>query len=198
MSTQFALPQGRGRRFTRRDSSTSPWQSSCLSPSVSPSRSGERRYNLGVGQTRDVSATTKRRFGRAWLVLTVVLALHVADEALNDFLRYYNPYAERLSESWPWLTLPVFSFPIWISLLITAVVSLALMSLCAYRTFFWTPFAATVYSVVMFANGFLHLAAALRTGSAIPGVYTAPLCMVGALYLWREAHRVKRERRQGS
>ena len=34
---------------------------------------------------------TARRSGRAWLALTLVLAAHVADEAVTDFLSVYNP-----------------------------------------------------------------------------------------------------------
>jgi len=35
--------------------------------------------------------TLQTQFGRAWLALAITLALHVADEALTDFLSVYYP-----------------------------------------------------------------------------------------------------------
>ncbi len=37
-----------------------------------------------------------RRHGQAWVALTLALAVHVADEALNDFLSFYNPLVTSL------------------------------------------------------------------------------------------------------
>jgi len=41
------------------------------------------------------AATT---FGWAWLIATVSLGLHVADEATHDFLAWYNPRALRVRQ----------------------------------------------------------------------------------------------------
>jgi hypothetical protein len=59
------------------------------------------------------SSTTA--FGCAWLAATLALGLHVADEAMHNFLAWYNPQALRIRRFlggfpfpptltfWPWL-----------------------------------------------------------------------------------------------
>lgn len=37
-----------------------------------------------------------RRFGTAWVALTLSLAVHVTDEALTDFLSIYNPTVQAI------------------------------------------------------------------------------------------------------
>ena len=51
-----------------------------------------------------------RRHGWAWVGLSLALALHVTDEALNDFLSFYNPMVRRIREEVPLLPLPTFEF----------------------------------------------------------------------------------------
>jgi hypothetical protein len=43
-------------------------------------------------------SSARVRFGRAWLGLTLVLGLHVFDEAMTGFLALYNPIVGLL---WP-------------------------------------------------------------------------------------------------
>ena len=66
-----------------------------------------------------------RRHGLAWIVLSLALALHVADEALNGFLSFYNPMVRRIREQVPLLPLPTFEFEWWLAGLIAAVSGVA-------------------------------------------------------------------------
>ena len=45
------------------------------------------------------------RHGWAWVALTLALAVHVADEALTDFLSVYNPTVEAIRARYPWVPL---------------------------------------------------------------------------------------------
>ena len=46
--------------------------------------------NSMMGQSRQVDAGASRH-AQAWLLLVGVLAIHVLDEAVTDFLGFYNP-----------------------------------------------------------------------------------------------------------
>ena len=50
--------------------------------------------------------------------LGLALSVHVADEALTDFLSVYNPAVEALRERLPWFPLPTFTFEGWLTGLI--------------------------------------------------------------------------------
>jgi hypothetical protein len=54
------------------------------------------------------------RFGVAWVLLCIALALHVVDEAATDFLSVYNPTVQAIRKRFPFLPLPVFSFRVWL------------------------------------------------------------------------------------
>lgn len=56
------------------------------------------------------SGSNSGHWGWSWLALCAALAVHVADEALTDFLSVYNPIARAIRERVPFLPLPVFTF----------------------------------------------------------------------------------------
>jgi len=62
--------------------------------------------------------------GPAWVALCVALAIHVADEALTDFLSVYNPAVGAIRARFPFLPLPTFTFRIWLGGLIVVTVLL--------------------------------------------------------------------------
>jgi len=62
--------------------------------------------------------------GPAWVALCVALAIHVADEALTDFLSVYNPAVRAIRARFPFLPLPTFTFRIWLGGLIVVTVLL--------------------------------------------------------------------------
>lgn len=66
---------------------------------------------------------TARRWGLAWAALCAAFALHVLDEATHDFLSWYNPNALAVRARVPWLPVPVFTFPVWITGLTIAVLA---------------------------------------------------------------------------
>ncbi len=123
------------------------------------------------------------RLGVAWVGLCVALGIHVADEALTDFLSVYNPAVRAIRSRFPFLPLPTFTFPVWLAGLITVTVLLLALSPAAFRGEPGMRPAAYVFAVVMAGNGLLHLAGSIYLKRAMPGVYSAPLILAAALYL---------------
>ena len=124
-----------------------------------------------------------RRHVIAWLVLCLALAVHVADEALTDFLSFYNPSVDAIRRRLPFLPLPTFSFKSWLASLIFAIIALLLLSHFVSRGLRWTIPASYAFAVFMLVNGILHIAWSLNVGQLMPGTYSAPLLLGASIYL---------------
>lgn len=122
---------------------------------------------------------------RAWLALTAALALHVIDEALNDFLAVYNPAVTAIRAAAPFLPLPTFTFTSWLAGLTVAVVVLAVLGWRAGRSGMWVRPAGFVFAVLMILNGLLHLTVSAVQRSLMPGTWSAPVLLVAAIVLFR-------------
>jgi Protein of unknown function with HXXEE motif len=127
--------------------------------------------------------------GRAWIALTLVLAAHVADEALTDFLSVYNPLVLSARQRFGWFPMPTFTFGIWLSGLIVAVVFLMLLAPLAYRRATAVRLAAFPYAAIMLSNGIAHLAASVYFGRWMPGATTAPLLIAASIWLFLAARK---------
>lgn len=122
-------------------------------------------------------------FGIAWLALCVAFAIHVADEALTDFLSVYNPAVRALRARFPFLPLPTFTFRVWLGGLIVAVLVLAGLTPFAFQGSAWMRPLGLVLGLIMAGNGLLHVLASIYMRKVMPGVYSAPLLLAAALYL---------------
>ncbi len=123
------------------------------------------------------------RFGRAWLALSLSLGLHVADEASHDFLSVYNPTVLAIRRRLPWLPLPTFTFRVWLTGLILAVLLLLCLYPLALRRTRWVVLAAYPLGVLMTFNALQHLAGSWYLGRAMPGVYSSPVLLAASLWL---------------
>ena len=139
-----------------------------------------------------------RRFGQAWLLLAIALALHVSDEALTDFLAVYNPTVLAIRERLPWLPLPVFSFSEWIAGLAVGIAVLFALTPAARRAGRWIVVAALPLSVLMVFNGLGHIGASLYTGRFMSGVYSSPVLIAAALFALISAWRMFRLGNEGA
>lgn len=110
-------------------------------------------------------------------------ALHVADEALTDFLGVYNPTVLAIRERYPWVRLPTYTFDVWLTLLILAVSALKALSPLALRGASGLVPVAYIFATIMLLNGLLHLAASIYLGRVMPGAYSSPFLLVAAMYL---------------
>ena len=111
--------------------------------------------------TEATSSFARERFGRAWVALSLVLALHVADEALTGFLDVYNPIVRAARARYWWFPMPEFTFGVWLIGPVGGLVLLllALYSPLAYRGARGLRLAAYPFAALMFLNGIGHLAA---------------------------------------
>jgi hypothetical protein len=108
------------------------------------------------------------------------VALHVADEAANDFLAVYNPSVVRIRERLPFLPLPTFTFEVWITGLAIAVGGALALSPFVFRRRTWMRVVVVILSALMILNGLAHLAGSIRTGSVMPGAYSSPILIAAA------------------
>jgi hypothetical protein len=126
--------------------------------------------------------TTTSLFGIAWLGLATALAVHVADEALTDFLSVYNPAVRKIRGHFPWLPLPTFSFRVWIAGLAAAVLLMFLLSPLAFGGVRGVVLAAVPLSVIMIGNGLGHIGGSLYMRRFMPGVWSSPTLIAASLF----------------
>ena len=122
----------------------------------------------------------RRLWGAAWLGLTLAFAVHVADESLTGFLDLWNPFVESVRGRVVWSPLPTLSFAEWLTGLVILLTVLAALSGAAFRGLMWMRPVSYVFASIMMLNGLGHLAGSLYLGRPVPGVYSAPLLIVGA------------------
>ena len=138
------------------------------------------------------AAQAKMRFGWAWVGLALALGVHVADEALTDFLSVYNPAVEAIRQRAPWVPLPTFTFAVWLAGLILLVSTLLLFSPYAFRGACFIVWLAYPLGVIMLLNGLGHFAGTICLGRPMPGVYSSPLLLAAAPYLLVQATKMRR------
>jgi hypothetical protein len=126
--------------------------------------------------------------------LSLALALHVTDEALNGFLSYYNPAVRRIREEIPLLPLPTFEFEWWLAGLILAVMVSLAASTFAFRGRPWTIPASYIYGGLMCLNALGHLGASIFNQRLMPGVLSSPVLLVAALVMIVRAFEFRRSR----
>jgi hypothetical protein len=124
-----------------------------------------------------------RKFGNAWLFLSLSLAIHVTDETANNFLSFYNRIGNRFKDNWhlPFLT---FTFRPWISGLMGLIIIVLSLTVLAYKGKRIIYFLAWPYSIIMFFDGLIHIAGSIYFGFFVPGIYSAPLLIIGSLLLF--------------
>ena len=136
-----------------------------------------------------------RQWGMTWVFLALAIALHVTDEALTGFLPLYNSIVESLRESYPWVPLPTFSFPVWLTgLVIGVLVLLGLSPLVFAGSTFLRP-VSYVLGLLMTGNALGHISASIYWGIMAPGVLSSPILLLAALALLITTDRDRRSTR---
>jgi hypothetical protein len=131
-----------------------------------------------------------RRFGIAWVAFALALALHVTDEATHNFLASYNPSVLAIRARFPFLPLPTFTFGVWLTLLTAGITLLLCLSPLAFRGSRWLRIAAWPLGLVVgIANGLLHISSSIYFHRWMPGVYSSPVLLIGAVFLLAAARK---------
>jgi Protein of unknown function with HXXEE motif len=129
----------------------------------------------------------RQRHWLAWMGLCGALAVHVADEALTGWLDWYNPAVLAIREQYPFFLLPIllptFTFELFLSLLIFAVVMLTAASYFVWKGRWAMRPISHVLAVVMLSNGLFHIAHSIYMRKLMPGVYTSPLLLAASIAL---------------
>jgi hypothetical protein len=97
-----------------------------------------------------------------------VLAFHVVDEALTDFLSVYNPIVREARARIGWFPMPEFTFGVWLTGLCVLLILLLALSPLAYRGSPAVRVAAYPYAAIMLLNGIGHLGGSIYLGRWAP------------------------------
>ena len=124
----------------------------------------------------------------AWMALCGALVVHVADEALTDFLSLYNPTVLAIRERYPSLPLATFTFETWLSLLILAIVVLTSVSYFVWKGRWAMRPISYAFATFMLLNGLGHIAGSFYMGKFMPGVYSSPLLIAASILLIIRTH----------
>ena len=133
----------------------------------------------------------RSHLGIAWIMLCFSLLIHVIDEALHDFLAFYNPIISRLKEHIPFLPFPNFTFQEWLTGLVLAVILLFLLSRYAFRETGWIIHISFLFGSIMFLNGLLHIFGSVYFNLWVPGVYSSWILLISSAYLIWSAYKLK-------
>ena len=140
-----------------------------------------------------VEVLPAKQFGVAWLMLCLALAIHVTDEALTNFLAVYNPTVIAIRSRLPYIPLPTFSFPVWLTGLVVAVVVLFGLSPFVFRGARIMVPLAYLFGIFMLANGLQHIGGSIYMHRLMPGVYSAPCLLATSIYLLISARNYRRK-----
>ncbi len=118
----------------------------------------------------------------AYLLLVLSLMFHVLDEAVNDFLSFYNPLVLELRERFSLFPFPTFSFKIWIIGLSLAIILLLLLTQLIYNRNRILLFIIMIFSVLMILNGLSHIIGSIYYSKLLPGFYSSPFLIGFSIY----------------
>jgi hypothetical protein len=129
---------------------------------------------------------------RAWLLVVAALAVHVVDEALTDFLGFYNPLVLSIRSRIGWFPMPTFTFGTWLAGLFVVVLILVALGPAVRRGGAAIRGASWVLGSIMLLNGVGHLAGSAYFQRWLPGATSAPLLVASSLFLmratWQRTH----------
>ena len=116
----------------------------------------------------------------AWLLMMTALALHVFDEAFTDFLPFYNEQVARIKDNLPIFPMPLFSFEVWLSGLIGAIVVGFLLTFFVRRGGKIIRIVTIILGIIMIGNALGHMLGSLYTERLLPGFWSSPFLLVTA------------------
>jgi hypothetical protein len=140
-----------------------------------------------------IPITRTKQWGIAWVALTVALGLHVADEAITDFLPLYNSIAGTIRETYRWIPLPTFSFSVWLKGLIAGILFLLSLSPFVFAgNLIFRPISYFL-GVLMTLNALTHIGGSIYLGELAPGALSSPFLLISAIALLVTTRRVRHE-----
>jgi len=133
-----------------------------------------------------------RTHGFAWIAMVLALALHVVDEAVNDFLPLWNDFVIGLRESSSFVPFPTFDFRSWLGSLIAGIIVLGLLSPFVFLGSALMRILSYVLAIIMALNAVGHVAVSIYLDRFAPGVYSSPVVFAAAVFLFAATKRAAR------
>ncbi|HEY1468383.1 MAG TPA: HXXEE domain-containing protein [Candidatus Acidoferrum sp.] len=128
-------------------------------------------------------ARDNRRFGIAWVLFALAVALHVTDEATHDFLTTYNASVHAIRARLPFLPVPTFTFAVWLAGLIAGILLLLVLSQFAFRGKRALRLIALPLGLIVGVfNAALHISSSLYFNRWMPGVYSSPFLLAAGFF----------------
>jgi hypothetical protein len=101
----------------------------------------------------------------AWVLMISAIAIHVFDEAVTDFLSFYNPLALDLRESFGFSFPPMFTFEMWLGGLIVGILVCFALTPIVKRGGRITRVFTIVLGILMIVNSLGHMLGSAYSGS---------------------------------
>ena len=119
----------------------------------------------------------------AWVLFISALALHVFDEAMTDFLPFYNQTVLSLKERFGYFPAPTFTFKIWLTGLISLIAIGYLATIKVAQGGRVIRIVTIVLGLLMIANALGHLVGSLYSGMMLPGVRSSPILLAASVWV---------------
>jgi len=119
----------------------------------------------------------------AWVLLISALALHVLDEAVTDFLSFYNSMVLDLKHRFGYFPAPIFSFEIWLGGLIAFIIICFLLTPIIKKENKIVKVLVIAFGTLMIANALGHMLGSVLLGKFLPGVWSSPLLLAASVYV---------------
>ncbi len=147
-----------------------------------------------------IQSPSRFRLGIAWVLMWMVLAVHVTDEALTGFLSVYNPTVLALRAKFGFWPMPTFQFREWLSGLIVGILLLAALSPFEFRNarwirpiFYFVAIVTGVFNALGHTLGTIlgHTVSTVRFPRPAPGFYSSPLLLIASIYALVQLRRTR-------
>jgi hypothetical protein len=150
-----------------------------------------QRYARIEGMAAGDVTERRANFGLAWQLLCLAFVAHFVDEALTDFLSYYNATVLTLYGHFSWFPRMDMDFRGWITVLIVANAVSLLLTPFAYRNAGFLRPVAYFFAGIMLLNGVGHIfftvlghtVPSVSFEGTAPGFYSSPLLLAASIYL---------------
>ena len=119
----------------------------------------------------------------AWVLLMLSLAIHVMDEALTDFLPFYNQVVHGMEERLGFFPAPAFTFGLWLGGLIAAIIIGLSLTPLVKRGGRIIRILTTTLGGIMILNALGHMLGSVYLGRLLPGFWSSPLLIVTAIFV---------------
>ena len=115
--------------------------------------------------------------------MTTALALHVADEAIHDFLPFYNELVSQMQDSLGFSPIPTFSYTAWLGGLIAFIVICFALTPIVRRGGRFIRWFTIVLGIIMIGNALGHMIGSIYFGRLTPGFWSSPVLLPAAVFV---------------